>query len=187
MIITIAAAPGAGKREIAAIMARRLGFRCVTIPDLRRSLARDRDVSESELLGVDESEFWTDEQVDEHLEELAASYENLIVASRFGFHLVPHSFKVMLLCDHLIAAQRLRARGDDRYGVGIDEVVSAIIERVAADRERGKRFYSIDPHDPAHFDLVLDTSRLEVEQTVDLLTSGIASLKDSWSNGPEHI
>ena len=187
MIITLSGSPGARKREIAHLMSERLGFRCVTIPDLRRSLARDRDVSDTELLGAGESNFWTDQQIDEHLEEISASFENLVVASRFGFTIVPHSFKVLLVCDPIITAQRLRSSGDDRYGVSIDEVVASIRERIAHDRERGARFYDVDPHDPAHFDLVLDTSRLTHEQTVDVLTSGIAHLKDSWSGRHEHI
>lgn len=187
MIITVSASPGAGKRSIAKLMSEELGFRCVTIPDLRRSLARDRDVSDVELVAAGESDFWTDRQVDEHLEEVSASYENLVIASRFGFALVPHSFKILLVCDPLVTAQRLRSSGDDRYGVSIDEVVSSIRERLEHDRDRGARFYDVDPHDPAHFDLVLDTSRLTHEQTVDLLTSGIARLKESWCDGPEHI
>jgi CMP/dCMP kinase len=187
VIITISASPGAGKRMIARLMSERLGFRCVTIPDLRRSLARDHDVSDAELLAAGESDYWTDGQVDEHLEEMSASFENLIIASRFGFMLVPHSFKIMLVCDPIVSAHRLRSLGEDRYGLSIDEVVFSINERIAADRERGMRFYDTDPHDPSHFDLVLDTSRLTPEQTVDMLTSGIACLKESWSDRPEHI
>ena len=187
MIITISATPGAGKHDVARSVAERLGFRYVSMTDVRRRLARDRDVTEEELVAGGENEFWTDREVDEHLEEIAASFENMVVASRFGFTLIPHSFKVFLSCDPLIAAQRLRSSGEERYGVSFDEVVESIRSRISSDRERGLSFYRIDPHDPSHFDLVLDISRLNREQTVDVLTSSIGRLRNSWSLEPERI
>jgi len=185
MIITIAGAPGAGKREVGRAVAERLGFRFLEIPDVRRALAKDQEVSESELEAVGEHEFWTDAQVDEYLEELAVTYENLVISSRFGFRLVPHSFKVRLECDPLITAHRLLHRGEDRYGDSVDETVASLTSRIADDRIRGMRYYGADPHEASHFDLVLDVSRFEHDHVVEILSAALSGVKSRF--GPEHI
>lgn len=187
MIITIAGSPGAGKREIARSLAGRLGMRFVEIPDVRRALAQDNEVSDVELEAVGEHEYWTDREVDDYLEEFAASHENLVIASRFAFHLAPHSFKVRLSRDPLVTAHELARSHDDRYGDSPDEIVAALAERLDEDRERGRRYYGKDPHDPAHFDLVLDTSRLDDDRVVQLLSGALSSVKDGWNAESEHI
>lgn len=185
MIVTIAGSPGAGKREVGRALAQALGYRFLEIPDLRRALANDHEVSDSELEAVGEHEFWTDDQVDEYLEELAASYENLVISARFAFHLVPHSFKVHLSCDPIVLAHRFSRSGDDRYGDSVDEIAASFSKRLEEDRSRGLTFYRKDPHDPRHFDLVLDISRFEHGQIVDMLVSALSSVKEHWQ--PEHI
>lgn len=187
MIVTIAGSPGAGKREVGRALADRLGFRFLEVPDLRRALAKDHEVPDSELEAVGEHEFWTDHQVDEYLEELAASYENLVISSRFGFHLVPHSFKVRLECDPIVTAHRHVRRGVDRYGDSADEIVASLRKRIDEDRARGSRFYGKDPHDLSHFDLVLDVSSFEHDHVVELLSSALSSVKTLWTPESEHI
>lgn len=185
MIVTISGTPGAGKTAIAKRVAAEIGFSFSSIADLRQRLSRENELSEAEN---ENHELWTDDQIDEYLEEIGASYDNLIIASRFAFHLVPHSFKVLLTCDPLVAARRLVRRRDERYGEELGEIEAAITERIEKDRARGTRFYGKDPHDPKHFDLVLDLSRLDEDEAVGLLTAGLGSLSGIWKNsGPEHI
>lgn len=184
MIVTIAGSPGAGKREVGRALAHRLGFTFFDVPALRRALAKDRNVSESEFEAAGEHEYWTDDEVDSYLEELGATYENIVVSSRFGFSLIDHSFKVRLSCDPIVTAHRLRTQDDDSYGDTVDEIVATLNDRIRKDSERGMRFYGRDPHDPEGFDLVLDVSKLEHDDVVELLSSALTPLKATW---PERI
>lgn len=188
MIVTVSGSPGAGKTAIAKRLAEALGYSFSSIADIRRRVSRERGVSASELEQTGENEYWTDDEIDEYLEEMGASYDNVVIASRFGFHLVPGSFKVLLVCDPAIAARRLIEAGEDRYGENLDEAIAALEQRASEDRQRGARFYGKDPHDPNNYDLVLDISRLEESDAVAVLSSGLGSINETWENsGPEHI
>jgi|OM-RGC.v1.024173085 Cytidylate kinase len=146
MIITIAGSPGVGKREVGRALASRLGFRFLDVAGLRLSLARERG-----LLDEDTEHFLTDQEIDEYIEELSATYENLVIASRFAHMFVRDAFKVRI--DRSIE----NARSEE-------------------DRERGMRFYGGDPHDPNRFDLALDVSSLDHDRIVELLESMILPL-----------
>ena len=79
---------------------------------------------------------------------------------------IPHSFKVLLICDPHEAARRIyevkkarhEERDDEPLYASAEETERIIADRTKSDVTRYQKHYGIGYRDPKHFDLVLDTA-----------------------------
>jgi len=107
-----------------------------------------------------------DDKVDEYLRNLR-SKKDIVVDSRLGFYWIPESFKVYLDLDIQVATVRIykdAVSNNMRLKTGemvdsLDLVARQVKERMEGERSRFKELYNVDPYNPAHFDLIIDTSR----------------------------
>lgn len=166
MIISITGAPGSGKTSVGKLLAERLGYRFYSVGGLRGKMALDRGIRLDELNRIGETDASTDTSIDDYQKELGAQEDDFVIEGRLSWHFIPHSFKVLLTCDTTEAARRVfQARQEDREGradepeyASPEEAQKAIEERIASDVRRYKKYYDLDYRDPAHYDLVVDTT-----------------------------
>lgn len=171
-IITIAGRPGSGKSSTSRGVAKELGYEHFSSGDLFRAIGKERgiDVHQTNLAAETEKEI--DDLVDQRLQEIGVSQENVVIDSRLAWHWIPTSFKVYLDLDLTVAAQRILnnwdpKRAEDEH-IPEDPVAYAVAlqHRLESEARRYKAWYDADPYDTTNYDLVLDTNRFGIEEVV---------------------
>ncbi len=165
-IITISGKPGSGKSSTADKIAELLGYTRHSSGDMVRNILARQGMTLAEYneKAIDDHDL--DTKIDEHLRNLR-NKKDIIVDSRLGFYWLPESFKVYLDLDMQVATVRIykdavsnnmRTKGGE-VANSLDTVSKQVRTRMEAERRRFKELYGVDPYNPEHFDLVIDTSR----------------------------
>ena len=108
-----------------------------------------------------------DIQIERSAEEYAKTHSNLIVDARLGWYVVPNSFKVYLVVDIDIAAERAfndPNRKDTESFKTIEEQKQDMQERYRLENERYFNLYGVHKEDKSNYDLVIDTSNMTPEE-----------------------
>jgi cytidylate kinase len=185
MIITISGLPGSGKSSVARLLAKRLKMKRYYMGEMRREIARKRGITLEELNRLGEKEEWTDKEVDDYQKELGKKEDNFIIEGRTSFFMIPDSVKIFLDVDIRTGAERIfrviEKEGSERRNEGdfktVDEAERAIRERIRSDRKRYEKYYGIDFLDKSHYDIVIDTTNLRVEQVVNKIIKMMGKIK----------
>lgn len=169
MIITVSGFNGAGKSSTAKTLAKELGWEYYGMGLLMRADAQERDMSMEEHDRFVANNPKMDRLLDERVKKLG-ELDNIIVDGRAAWHFIPHSKKVFFDADERVRAKRAasKARGSEEYA-SVEEAVEHLSSRVEVLRARLENLYGIDVYDPKNFDLVVDTTNLSIQETVDLL------------------
>lgn len=162
-IITIAGSQGSGKSSTARLVAKELGFTHFSSGDLFREIAKERGLSIEAINQTAEQQKEIDYMVDERLRSLKDS-EGLVIDSRLAFYWIPDSFKVFLSLDPDTAAERIfnhiKTEGrTSQTATSLEELKNNFDIRIKSERKRYFDLYQLDPTDPKHFDLVIDTKK----------------------------
>ena len=165
-IITLSGKPGSGKSSTADKVAEMLNYTRYSSGDMVRQLLQKHHLTLSEYNKRAQNEHGLDDQVDTMLRELRNS-SDIVVDSRLGFYWLPESFQVYLDLDLEVATARIfkdAVSNTNRSGAGegtasLTEVSLQVKSRMDNEQKRFRNLYHIDPYDPIHFDLVIDTSR----------------------------
>ncbi len=162
-IITISGKPGSGKSSTADMVAELLGYTRHSSGDLVRSILKEKKMTLEAYNAEAADDHDLDTLVDARLRALR-DQSDIVIDSRLGFYWLPESFKVYLDLDLSVATARIfkdtvsnsRRSGED--ATSLDEVARMVERRVRDERSRFKAMYNVDPYNPSHFDLIIDTS-----------------------------
>jgi cytidylate kinase len=171
MIITISGAEGAGKSTIAKRLAEKLGWRRYYIGGIRREKAAARGMSLEEYNKLGETDPSTDLEVDEYQKKLGETQDNFIMEGRTSWHFIPHSFKIYLDVSFEEGARRIwgdlqngAKRNEGKKLESYEDVLASVKSRRQSDNERYDRYFKINVHNKSHYDFVLDTTNLNIEE-----------------------
>ncbi|MBU0980028.1 MAG: cytidylate kinase family protein [Nanoarchaeota archaeon] len=168
MIITISGKPGSGKSTLAKMLAEKYGLKHYSVGELRRKWAEERSITIAELNKLGEGSEWTDKDADEYQKELGTKEDDFVIDSRLGFHFIPKSYKIFLDVDLKKAAERV-SKDHRRDENGSEEELHKLVEsRMESDILRYKRYYGLDPFDPKHYDIVIDTTDKSPEEVLEI-------------------
>lgn len=165
-IITISGKPGSGKSSTADKVAELLGYSRHSSGDMVRRLLAQERMSLAEYNAKADNDHALDEMVDEELRKLR-DQRDIVVDSRLGFYWIPESFKVYLDLDLEVATARIfkdsvsnSLRSESGEGsTSLHDVAVQVRDRMNDEQHRFRSLYGVDPYNPTHFDLVIDTSR----------------------------
>jgi cytidylate kinase len=165
-IITISGKPGSGKSSTADKVAEMLNYTRHSSGNMVRSLLSRKGMTLAEYNIAASDDHSLDEKIDVLLRNLRTK-NDIVVDSRLGFYWIPESFKVYLDLDIQVATVRIfkdavsnngRTKGGELAN-SLDVVAKQVRTRMEIEQQRFKNLYGIDPYNPEHFDLVIDTSR----------------------------
>ena len=179
MIVAISGKPGSGKSTVARRLARLLEMEHESAGDFMRDIAGERGISVLELSSIAEGDEGTiDREIDAHTRRLGESGDGFLIDSRLAWYFIPTSVKVFLDVDLEVAAARIYGADRDSEAENIDLLAtsSAIERRLESETNRYRDYYGIDWLDLRHYDLVLDTSALSVDEVVEKLAEYVSSL-----------
>jgi cytidylate kinase len=152
---------GSGKSTVCRLLLENLpGFRAFSMGEAWRRLAGERGMTILELNQYSETHP-LDEEMDRMLAEMGKEPQNIIFDSRLAWHFVPHAFKLHLLVNPQIAAERImgdRGRGDAEEYTDLADALQKIMERRQSEYQRYLQKYGLDCSDLSHYDLLIDTS-----------------------------
>lgn len=166
---------GSGKSAVSKILSDKLNYRIVSTGSIQRDIAVKYNMSTLELNEYTKTHPEIDDEIDGTVTKLAETDENLIFDSRLAWHFAPHSFKVYLLVDSFVAAERIF--NDHRTGEGYETVLEArekILARRKSELERFKTYYHIDYADLRNFDLVIETTLATPEEVTHTILEAFA-------------
>lgn len=164
MVITISGVPGSGKTSVGKMLAKKLGLRFYSVGDLSTEVALKRGLMLDELHAIDEKDSQTDNYLDAYQTELGRNQDNFVIEGRLSWHFIPKSFKIFLDCDIKEAARRTLSskaeRPDEDISSNLTAIEQGIVDRLASDDRRYKKYYGLDYLDKKNYDLILDTTTL---------------------------
>lgn len=186
MIITISGTPGSGKSTAAEMLAKKLKAEWIYVGGIRRQLAKEKGMTLQELNQYAATHPETDVDVDKKAATQARELERkgkiVIVEGRTQFHFLPESVKIFMKVDPEEGARRIwkdlqnKATQEKRNEGNIptfEAMKKRIYEREEEDAARYKKYYGIDHHDLSQYDLIIDTTNLTPEKTVEKINSFI--------------
>ncbi len=181
-IITIGGDPGSGKSSTAKGVAAALGYTHSSSGDLFRKMAADRGISVENINLTAEVQKEIDYEVDEWLQKMYLEQDNIVLDSRLAFHWMPKSFKVYLLLDEQTSAERIfsHIQREGRVSEGassLDEVLRSIKSRAASEHKRYLSLYNVDPTDPHHFDVVINTNHNDLKTVTNMVLAAF----EAWN------
>ncbi len=175
-IITVSGTPGSGKTTLAKLLAEHLNCKYIYVGNIRRKLAREKNMTleELNLYALEHPE--TDVNIDRQVATQAridAKQSPIIVEGRTQFHFLPESIKIYIKVDDKEGAKRIWAeiqnkqasqqRNEGQYK-SAEEVEQKIKTRQQNDRTRYLKYYNIDQTDESQYDLIVDTTELTPDQ-----------------------
>ena len=165
MIITISGLPGSGKSTVAKAIAKRLNLKHYSVGDFRREMAARKGITINELNRLGEEDFSTDKEADDWQKKLEKE-DNFVIDGRLSFFFIQNSIKVFLKVKPEIAAERMvkQKRKYEKFR-NVEEAVKRNKQRQESDIKRYKEYYNINPFDEKHYDIVIDTTNLSIEES----------------------
>jgi len=176
MIISISGTPGAGKSTVAKLIAEKLGFKHYYMGGLIRKMAKEKGQTLEEFYANNTD---VDKLIDDYLVNLGKKEDNFIVEGRTAFHFIPHSVKLYLDVDLKEGARRIfeeskekNERNEKKYN-NEEEAEENIKKRLATEAEHYGKLYNLNVHDKSHYDFVLETTNLSIEEVKEKLLNFI--------------
>ncbi|KKK06003.1 AAA family ATPase [Micromonospora sp. HK10] len=159
---------GSGKSTVSVEIAKRLNMRRVSVGDLYRQMAQERQMTALQLNLHAELDQAVDGYVDQLQRDIAASGERLVMDSRLAWHFFTDALKVHMITEPTEAARRVLARpsGPAESYTSLEEARAKLRERSESERNRFIVRYGVDKARLRNYDLICDTTRATPEQVI---------------------
>ncbi|MEM1928282.1 MAG: AAA family ATPase [Acidilobaceae archaeon] len=160
-VVVVAGPPGSGKSTYARRLSADLNLRYFTTGEIFRALATERGLSLVELNEIAERDPGIDYEIEKRtLRE--ACRGGVVIDSHLAAWLLREvaDVTVYVKADLATRASRIAVRDGRRVEESLDEILS----REESHWRRFLRYYGIDITDVSHFDLVVDTTGLSIEE-----------------------
>jgi CMP/dCMP kinase len=171
MIISIAGAEGSGKSTIAKMLAAKLGWPRYYMGRIWREKAREKNLTLIEYQKMAETDPSIDLEVDEYQKQLGESLDDFIIEGRTSWYFIPQSFKIFLDVSAEEGAKRIysdlqkdSSRNEDKNLQTVQDVMASVKTRRESNNLRYEKYFKIDVYDQNHYDFILDTSDLNIDQ-----------------------
>lgn len=118
---------------------------------------------------------------DKKVEEYGLSDSNLILDSRLAWNFVPHAFKMHLIVNINIAAERIfndKVRKNEQNN-DLEHTISNIRIRKGSETKKFKDQYNVDINNFNNYYIVIDSSYITPESLADFVIEKL----DKWKNG----
>ena len=160
-IVSVSGLIGSGKTSVCRELSALTGWRVISAGTILRRMAEERNLSLIQLNEIAKHDHSIDKLIDDQLIALKDSPDSLIVDSRLAWHFIPRAYKIHLVVDTGIAAERVfgAQRSDESYA-NPEDAYRANAQRQAIENDRFEHYYSIDCDNWSNYNLILDSSTL---------------------------
>ena len=169
VVVAISGSSGTGKTTVARYLVKEFGLKYVCAGTIFRKLAEEKGMTLEEFSRYVERHPEIDRMIDRRTVEAAREKNVLIDARLAGWMAKKADVKILLTAPLEVRVRRISQREGRRH----DEVLRETVVRERSERRRFKKIYGIDVGDHSSFDLILNTARLSVRETVGISKSAI--------------
>jgi cytidylate kinase len=173
MKITIGGLSGTGTSTVGRALAKQLQYHFISGGNFARQLAtaRNMTIEEWDKYMFDNNDYSDDEKIDSMQREYGKTNDNFMLESRLGWYNIPDSLKIKLHCDDDVRFQRTAKADPERFGSLVEDfekTKNKSLEREETHRQRIKKIYGIENlNDDSHYDYIIDTSNINIEQVLE--------------------
>ncbi len=181
MIITISGKGGSGKSTVANKIADKLKLKHYSIGDLMREMASDKGISLLELGKIAEKDKAIDKELDDRQIKLGMDKNNFVIDGRLTAYFIPQAnVKIFLDATEGIRAERIwKAERSDEGKLTLKQTAENLRKREVSERKRYKEYYGVDYSDRKLYDLIINTSKISVEEVVKEVLALVETRKHS--------
>ncbi|MBN2066977.1 MAG: nucleoside monophosphate kinase [Candidatus Diapherotrites archaeon] len=167
MIVTITGLSGSGKSTLAKGIAKDLGLEHYSAGDFLREIAKEQGKTLMQLHEEMERNRKIDDLLDERTKRLGRERNSFVIDGRVAWHFIPNSIKVFVTVDLEKAAERVfrDRRPGEKENSSLQETKRNMRKRNEMNKARYKKLYGIDYLDKRNYDIVVDTTKRNEEQT----------------------
>lgn len=167
MIITISGKQGAGKTTLAKNLAKELNLEFISIGNLKGIMAQERKMTIDKFAKMGEKNpGLVHKLADKKTMELGKTRKDFIIEGWIAWHFIPSSIKIFLDVQENVGAKRIYKdqRHDETPCKTIQEMINLLSERLKITNEQFIKFYGVKFLDKNHYDIILDTTNLSIEE-----------------------
>jgi len=160
--ITLFGLAGCGTSTVAKLFSEKYDFTFMSGGNLFRDMAKKHNLDLYEFSKLCQTDKKYDIALDKKQREFGESNEYFIFESRMGWHFIPDSIKVKLICDEDIRINRICERENL---ANFEEIKEKTINREKSEKKRYFDYYNIKNYEnDDNFDLIIDSTKLTPEQ-----------------------
>jgi len=138
------------------------GYQIYSTGEIHREIANKQKVSTLEMNRMMTKDSSHDFNIDDAVTAISIEKNNevIIFDSRMAWKFAKNSFKVFVVVDPLVAAERVMKspRGAVEVYTDTDDAKQKLIERSQVENERFKQIYGVDNFDYSNYNLVIDST-----------------------------
>jgi len=179
MIITIGGLPGAGSTTVSREVAKKLGYKLITVGELHKQIAAQEGISSAEL-----EKFWAQgakdfaelkrlhNSLDKIQKDAARKNKNAVFNGKLSAFQIPWAnLRVFLIAPPEIRAERVA----EREGESPAKASKSIKEREEWERKEWKKIYGFDyVADRDVYDLVINTAHWNAKQIARIIEMAVS-------------
>ncbi|ENN95647.1 cytidylate kinase [Methanocaldococcus villosus KIN24-T80] len=177
MIITIGGLPGTGTTTIAKKIAEKYHLKYVCAGLIFREMAKEKGMSLEEFSKYAEKHREVDEEIDRRQVELAKQGNVILEGRLAAWMLIRNNIKPDLTIWFKAPIEVRAQRISERENIDYETALKNMIEREKSEKKRYKEIYNIDLDDLSIYDLILDTSKWNVEGVFNIVSEAINNLR----------
>lgn len=174
MIITISGSIGSGKTTVANEISKS-GFTHISAGEIMRRMAYESKKDILEFSKEAEKNFEIDRRIDAEQKRIAEeeilNNRNCVVEGRISAYLINSDLKIWFYAPLKMRAERV----SEREKCDLNESLKRITKREKSERIRYKKIYGIDLEDLRIYDLVLNTSKWDVQGMLKIVRDAVES------------
>lgn len=170
MIITLSGLPGAGKTTVGRAIGDRFKLRLISVGEAFRTMAKERGMTLSEFGKLAESNAEIDKTIDQEQSGIAEEGGNVLIEGRLSGWMVKNAdLKIWLKAPIESRCERIAKRD----GMSVEQALKEIKERGSCESKRYMEFYGIDIDDTSLYDLIIDSSKWDIDGVIEIISSSI--------------
>ncbi len=170
--IVLSGCAGSGKTTVGKALAERMGYRFLSAGELARQHAERLGYSIQELQKHLANHPDYDRELDAYLTRWGMENEGYVLDYRLGFYFLPAAFSIYLDVSAEVAAQRIARQNRTTEFANVVEpavVLKSLSQRNTQMKNRFLDLYHVDFTQTDHYNLVVQTDRLNVVETVNFI------------------
>ncbi|MDK2790521.1 MAG: CMP/dCMP kinase [Methanothermococcus sp.] len=177
MIITIGGLPGTGTTTMAKMIAEKYGLEHVCAGFIFRDMAKEMNMDLNEFSKYAEQNPEIDKEIDRRQVELAKK-GNIVLEGRLAAWMLKNNDVEPTVSIWLKAPPMVRCkRISERENEDIELALEKMIKRENSEKKRYKEIYNIDIDDLSIYNIMIDSSKWNIEGVFNIICKSIESIK----------
>lgn len=168
LIISFNGDEGSGKSTIAQLIAAKLKLPRFYMGQIFRAEAEKSGLPLLDFLKLLEDDLPRERELDSRILKIAEEEKSFVIEGRVAWLFLPNSLKIYLKVSPEEAARRIYSgtteRNEAKNFNSIEDIKKSILERKERDSRRYTNLYGTDTRDEKNYDLVLDTTKLSIDE-----------------------